>query len=159
RDRVILSVEFSDGCGRLLQARAQAEDTLFGDETFGGSGLAPDPSIPSGPISGRVRGALEPDNVVVSGWQVYDNKGRVVEAYEPFFARGWEYEAAIDAQLGQKVTKVYDARGMLVRTINPDLSEQTVIFGTPADLANLMSHAPNPWETFSYDANDNAGRT
>ena len=33
----------------------------------------------------------DPPNVIVSGWQVYDNKGRVVEKYEPFFSQGWDY--------------------------------------------------------------------
>ena len=33
RDEVIVSVEYSDGFGRVLQTRAQAEDTLFGDPT------------------------------------------------------------------------------------------------------------------------------
>ena len=31
---------------------------------------------------------------MVSGWQVYDNKGRVVQKYEPFFAAGFGYAAA-----------------------------------------------------------------
>ncbi len=40
--------------------------------------------------------ALDPLNVVVSGWQVYDNKGRVVEQYEPFFSQGLDdYELPI----------------------------------------------------------------
>ncbi len=30
--------------------------------------------------------------VVVSGWQMYDNKGRVVEKYEPFFDQGWDFQ-------------------------------------------------------------------
>jgi len=29
--------------------------------------------------------------VVVSGWTIYNNKGEVVEQYEPFFDKGFEY--------------------------------------------------------------------
>src|SRR5262249_7241002 len=102
--------------------------------------------------------------VVVSGWQIYDNKGRVVEKYEPFFAEGWDYGEPDDEKLGQKVTMFYDPRGHVVRTVNPDNSEQRVIYGVPGTLAapNLEHPErfdPTPWETYTYDANDNAGRT
>ena len=91
RDRTIESVEYSDGFGRLLQKRSQAEDTLFGDPIFGGEVLPADQSSPITPAIGHTRQADEPANVVVSGWQIYDNKGRVVEKYEPFFAQGWDF--------------------------------------------------------------------
>lgn len=58
--------------------------------------------------------------MIVSGWQVYDNKGRVVEKYEPFFAVGLDYVAPSDAQMGQKATMFYDPRGQVIRTLNPD---------------------------------------
>jgi RHS repeat-associated protein len=149
RDHTIESVEYSDGFGRLLQARAQAEDLLFGDAVFGGGTLA----------TSTITGHSAPDHVVVSGWQTYDNKGRVVEKYEPFFARGWEYRPPRDAERGQKAQLFYDPRGQLVRTVNPDGSEQLVVFGVPADLTDPATYAPTPWEAFTYDANDNAGRT
>ena len=41
RDETIVSIEYSDGFGRLLQTRAQAEDTLFGDPVFGGGVIVP----------------------------------------------------------------------------------------------------------------------
>ncbi len=46
---------------------------------------------PTGDAVGRRRAPGDPPNVIVSGWQVYDNKGRVVEKYEPFFSVGWDY--------------------------------------------------------------------
>lgn len=157
-EEVIESVEYSDGFGRLLQTRAQAEDTLFGDPVFGGGAIPPDQGVPVGPTVGRTR---EPgaDNVVVSGWQTYDNKGRVVEKYEPFFATGYDYAEPGEEQLGQKATVFYDPCGHAVRTVNPDGSEQLVVIGVPVDMADPDVYAPTPWETFTYDANDNAGRT
>jgi hypothetical protein len=61
--------------------------------------------------------------VVVTGWQTYDNKGRVVEKYEPFFSTGWDYVARDQAPpglFGQKATLYYDGPGRLVRTVNPE---------------------------------------
>lgn len=154
RDATIETRKYSDGFGRLLQTRTQAEDVLFGDQPFGGGVLSADQSIATGDTVGRQRAVGEPPNVIVSGWQVYDNKGRVIEKYEPFFSVGWDYEPPSDAQMGQKATMVYDPRGQVIRTLTPDGSEQRVIYGVPADLANPDRFTPTPWEAFTYDAND-----
>jgi YD repeat-containing protein len=159
RDDTITSVEYSDGFGRLLQTRTQAENTLFGDPVFGGNVISADQSVPVTDTAGHIRQPSESDNVVVSGWQSYDNKGRVIEKYEPFFARGYDFSAPNDSELGQKATIFYDPRGRAVRTVNPDGSEQRVVFGIPPDLAKPDEYVPSPWESYTYDANDNAGRT
>jgi RHS repeat-associated protein len=153
---ILVRTEYSDGFGRLLQTRAQAEEVLFGDTTFGGSGLPADPQAPNSPAVGQRN--LDPDqpNVVVSGWQVYDNKGKVVAKYEPFFSRGFDFVLADTAARGQRVQMRYDPRGQVIRTINPDGSEQRVVYGRPGPrgLAYLAEFEPTPWETYSYDAND-----
>jgi RHS repeat-associated protein len=158
-DDVIVSVEYSDGFGRALQTRAQAEDILFGDPTFGGGVIPADQFGPAGDTAGRTRGPAAPENVVVSGWQVYDNKGRVVQKYEPFFSAGFDFAQPIDVQLGQRAIMFYDPRGQVLRTLNPDGSEQRVVFGVPGDLTDPERYSPTPWESYTYDANDNAGRT
>lgn len=167
RDDTITTVEYSDGFGRLLQTRAQGEDVRFGDEHFGG-GESVLPTKQSDGAGGDVVGrrntdALNP-NVVVSGWQIYDNKGQVVEKYEPFFSEGWDYGRPEDKKFGQKMTMFYDPRGHAIRTVNPDGSEQRVIYGVPgtiaaSDLTKPEDFEPTPWEAYTYDANDNAGRT
>ncbi len=43
--------------------------------------------------------------------------------------------------------------------MNPDGSEQHRCPWDPVDLANPDLFAPTPWEAYTYDANDNAGRT
>ncbi len=159
RDETLETVEYSDGFGRLLQTRTQAEDVLFGDPVFGGAVLPAEQSLPVGDAVGRRRAAGDPPNVVVSGWQIYDNKGRVVEKYEPFFSTGWDYVPSTEAQRGRKVEMFYDPRGQVIRTVNPNGSEQRVIYGIPADLDNPDPFTPTPWEAYTYDANDNAGRT
>jgi YD repeat-containing protein len=155
--------EYSDGFGRLLQTRVQGEALRFGDPLLGGGNGVLDTAYgPAGaPVIGHVNVDPSNPNVIVSGWQTYDNKGRVVEKYEPFFAAGWDYDPPGLADLTQcrKATIQYDPRGRAVRTTNPDGSKQSVIFGVPADLAQPEEHAPTPWESTTYDANDNAGRT
>ena len=69
---------------------------------------------------------MPPPNVVVSGWQIYDNKGQVVEKYEPFFDTGWDYLSLEEAErqrdegirnlFGQRVMQFYDPRGQVIRT-------------------------------------------
>ena len=177
KDETIETVEYSDGFGRLLQTRAQAEDVIFGDPVFG-NGVVPADQSDRTATRALVEGVRNTDlanpNVVVSGWQTYDNKGQVVEAYEPFYAQGWDYlsrEEAVELRdqggadlFGQKVTNYYDPRGQVIRTLNPDSSEQWVIYGVPGtiatpDLNNPDNYEPTPWEAYTYDAGDNAGRT
>jgi len=157
----LVKTEYSDGFGRLLQTRAQAEEVLFGEATFGDSGLPAGPTKPNQPAVG-VRN-LDPDqpNVVVSGWQVYDNKGKVVAKYEPFFSTGFDFVLSETTAKGQCVKMQYDPRGQLIRTTNPDGSQQRVVYGTPGPqgLAYLADFVPTPWETYSYDANDLAPLT
>ena len=159
RDAVIVAAAYSDGFGRLLQTRTQAPDVLFGDRPFGAGVLPGDLTRPGGVSTGQVRDPTAPPNVLVSGLQTYDNKGRVVERYEPFCSTGFDYTPPLDAELGRKVVMHYDPRGELVRTVHPDSSEQLVVLGVPVDLADPAVFAPTPWESFHYDANDNAGRT
>ena len=167
RDETITTLEYSDGFGRLLQTRTQGEEVRFGDEHFGG-GEAVLPAKQSDGAGGDVVGRRNTDkvkpNVVVSGWQIYDNKGQVVEKYEPFFSEGWDYGQPDESKTGQKVAMFYDPRGHTIRTLNPDGSEQRVIYGVPGtiaapDLAHPEIFEPTPWEAYTYDANDNAGRT
>lgn len=158
RHETIETREYSDGFGRLLQTRTQAEDVFFGDENFGDAGL-PGDQTQNGDAVGGQRVAGDPVRVVVSGWQTYDNKGRVIEKYEPFFSSGFEYAPPTDEQFGQKATMFYDPRGQVIRTLNPNGSEQRVIYGIPLDLSDPENFLPTPWEAFTYDANDNAGRT
>jgi RHS repeat-associated protein len=132
------------------------------DALFGNSVLPATQPIVGGDVVVSV--VTDFPRVVVSGEQVYDNKGQAVEKYEPFFSTGWDYAAPTDAQLGQKVTLYYDPRGHVIRTANPDGSEQRVVFGVPGsiaspDLTNPDVYEPTPWEAYTYDANDNAGRT
>ena len=167
RDDIIESVEYSDGFGRLLQTRAQAEDVLFGSEWFGADTLPADQNDAAAthaPVIGRRRDPNDLPHVVVSGWQTYDNKGQVVEKYEAFFDTGWDYlsleegerqrDEGIRSLIGQRVMQFYDPRGQVIRTVSPDGSQQRVIYGVPPDLSDPDTFSPTPWEAYTYDAND-----
>lgn len=165
RDDNIMSVECSDGFGRLLQTRTQAESMVFGATSLE-SVLPIDQSQRGGDVVGQQRQPGKLPKVVVSGWQVYDNKSRVVEKYEPFFSEGWDCLRETARSVGEKVTFYYDPRGHVIRTVNPDGSEQHLICGIPSDITNpplspseTAKFKPTSWEAYSYDANDNAGRT
>ncbi len=175
----IIKVEYSDGFGRLLQTRVQAEDVIFGDQKFGSSGL---PAIQGNNADaiGTERDLSDPLNVVVSGWKIYNNKGKVVEQYEPFFDKGFDFvlpDAGPAPELvegyGKKIRMFYDALGRVVKTLNPDNSQQWVIYGIPkkinepqdpfplntiptfpVTLSGVEGYIQTPWTNFSYDAND-----
>jgi RHS repeat-associated protein len=159
----LVSVQYSDGFGRLIQARAQCEEVIFGDSIFGDSGLVA--SGADGTAVG-VENTTDTLNVLVNGWKVYDNKGRVVETYEPYYDTGFDFISPLSAGIGadalarsQKVQLYYDPRGQVIRTVNPDKTEQRVLFGVPLALDNPAVFTPTPWESYSYDANDLAELT
>jgi RHS repeat-associated protein len=156
RDETIETREYSDGFGRLLQTRTQGEDERFGDPIFGGF----EARLPgTDDLVGRANDAADMPNVIVSGLQTYDNKSRVVETYERFFSQGWAYTKPTDSDRGRKATTFYDPRGQVVRTVNPNGSEQRAVYGVPYAVDRPDVFHPTPWEVYTYDPNDNAGRS
>jgi RHS repeat-associated protein len=164
-DETIESHQYSDGFGRLIQTRAQAEELVFG-ATGDDVGLFVNGEARPGQAGGPAAGGCVADRVVVSGWQLYDNKERIIRKYEPFFSAGWAYEPETTA--GVHADLFYDPLGRLVRTLNPDGSEQRIIFGVPGAVVapdpatvagNEIAYEPTPWESFTYDANDLAALT
>ena len=146
-DRFIQKTEFTDGFGRLLQTRAQGDDTILDD-----LGLTADMDTNPGPVVTHQQDLAAPPQVVVSGWQTYDNKGRVVEKYEPCLRHRLGLPAPAEAapELAKVVT-IYDPRGLAIRTVFPDGSEQRLVPGVPPDLTNPDQYAPTAWETYRYD--------
>lgn len=169
RDETICTVEYSDGFGRVVQTRAQAEAVLFGDAFFGNDVLPADQKNTvetKKVVNRRINTDENNPNVVVSGWQIYDNKGQVIEKFEPFYSTGWDYKRPDEERdeqgqpmAGKSIRIEYDPRGQAVRTINPDNSEQRVIYGIPIALDMPDDFIPTPWEAYTYDANDLAPLT
>ena len=155
-ERFIHTVEFTDGMGRPLQTRTQADNV-----TVSTTGLPGDTSAPASTVTADPVAPDTDPRVVVSGWKVYDNKGRPVLTYEPFFAAGYSYDEPGPDVLTTLAAAIqhYDPRGRPTVTIAPDGSQTRIVYGEPTDLTDPASATPNPWDTYTYDANDNAGRT
>ena len=101
---------YGDGFGREIQSKALA---------------APDPG------TGAARW-------VTSGWTIFDNKGRPVRSYEPFYsaAPGFEFAAAT----GVATVTCYDPPGRVVAVLHPDSTWEKTTFG--------------PWRQDVWDGDD-----
>ena len=153
-ERFLRTVEFSDGLGRPLQTRTQADELAISD-----IGL-PDDLSPAARTVTADPAAAAPA-VIVSGWTVYDDKGRPVIRYEPFRDAGYGYAAPGEAVLAGLAATMqhYDPAGRPTVTVAPDGSQTWVVRGVPASLGDPGDAEPTPWETYTYSANDNASRT
>ncbi|WP_018440979.1 SpvB/TcaC N-terminal domain-containing protein [Trinickia symbiotica] len=113
-----ISFGYSDGFGREIQKKVQAE---------------PGPVVDGGPV-------VDP-RWVGSGWTVFNNKGKPVRQYEPYFsqlAKGHQFE--FNPIVGVSPIICYDAVERTVATIHPNHAYEKVVF--------------DPWHQESWDVND-----
>jgi len=110
-----VSWSYSDGFGREIQKKIQAE---------------PGPVSEGGP-------AVNP-RWVGSGWTIFNNKGKPVRQYEPFFSATHDFEFA--KTLGVSPTLFYDPVGRVVATLHPNHTYGKVRF--------------DPWRQETWDVND-----
>ena len=73
-----------------------------------------------------------------SGWTIFDNKGRPVRQYEPFFTDTSEFEFA--ARVGVSPVQFYDPVGRVIATLHPDHTYAKLVV--------------EPWREVVQDAND-----
>lgn len=115
--KVQLSFVYSDGFGREAQTKVQAEPGPL------------DPNIPSSPV-------LNP-RWVGTGAKVYNNKGKPVRQFEPFFSSTPHF--GIEKH-GVSSTLFYDPLERVVATLHPNHTFEKVVF--------------DPWQQKTYDVND-----
>jgi RHS repeat-associated protein len=115
--KVQLSFVYSDGFGREAQTKVQAEPGPR------------DPSVPNSPI-------LDP-RWVGTGAKIYNNKGKPVRQYEPFFSPTHKFGIE---QWGVSSTLFYDPVERVVATLHPNHSWEKVVF--------------DPWQQQTFDVND-----
>ena len=109
---------YSDGFGREIQRKIQAE---------------PGPVADNGPT-------IDP-RWVGTGWTIYNNKGKPVREYEPFFsqlAKGHQFEFA--HIVGVSAIVCYDPAERPIATIHPNHTYAKVVF--------------DPWRQETWDGND-----
>jgi hypothetical protein len=99
--RIQHTFEYSDGFGREIQKKVQAEPE-------------------------KVDGAPDIQRWVGSGSVIYDNKGNPIRQYEPFFSATHKFEFA--KTVGVSSTTFYDPVGRIVATLHPDHTYEKVVF-------------------------------
>jgi len=113
--KIQLSFSYSDGFGREIQKKIQAE---------------PGPLVEGGPV-------FNP-RWVGSGWTIFNNKGKPVRQYEPFFSATHGFEFGV--QVGVSPVLFYDPAERVIATLHPNQTYEKVNF--------------DPWKQTTYDVND-----
>jgi RHS repeat-associated protein len=109
------SFSHSDGFGREIQRKIQAE---------------PGPLVTGGSLVGP--------RWVGSGWIVFNNKGKPVRQYEPFFSATHDFEFGVES--GVSPILFYDPLERVVATLHPNHTYEKVAF--------------DPWQQVTWDVND-----
>jgi RHS repeat-associated protein len=110
-----LSFSYFDGLGREIQKKREAEPAPAGRTA----------SAPS-------------RRWVASGWIIFNNKGKPVRQFEPFFSASHRHE--FDVRKGVSPVLFYDPLGRIVATLHPNDSFEKIV--------------RSPWWQASYDTND-----
>lgn len=113
--KIQVSLSYSDGFGREIQKKIQAEAGAL--------------------VEG---GAVVDPRWVGSGWTIFNNKGKPVRQYEPFFDDTHDFK--FGKQVGVSPTLFYDPVERVVATLHPNHTYEKVVF--------------DPWQQTSWDVND-----
>ena len=129
------SFSYSDGFGRITQKKAQAAPGQMEDEGRD-DGIAHQDagrgdSMNRDPI-------MEAPRWLGSGWTIFNNKGKAVRQYEPFFSATQQFEFA--HVVGVSSTLFYDPMGRVISTLHPEHTYEKVVF--------------NPWQQKTWDVSD-----
>jgi RHS repeat-associated protein len=119
QSKIQIRFNYSDGFGREIQKKTQAE---------------PGPVVDNGPV-------INP-RWVGGGWTIFNNKGKPVRQYEPFFSqfatKGHQFEFGV--QVGVSSILCYDPIERVVATVHPNQTYEKVVL--------------DPWHRESWDVND-----
>ena len=127
--KIQISFSYSDGLGREIQKKIQAEP-----------GLAP-VRDDQGVLRCKQNLKDTPVRWVGSGRTIFNNKGKPVKQYEPFFSptHGYEKEKEL-VECGVTPVLFYDPLDRVIATLHPNHTYEKVVFG--------------PWGQTTYDVND-----
>lgn len=126
------SFSYSDGFGREIQKKIQAEPGPVPRRDDNGEIIVAADGQPE----------MTPNDAsrrwVGSGWTVFNNKGKPVRQYEPFFTDTHRFE--FDVRIGVSPVIFYDPVERVVATLHPNHTWEKVIF--------------DPWRQETWDVND-----
>lgn len=123
--KIQLSFSYSDGFGREIQNKIQAE---------------PGPLVEGGPkVNPRWVG---------SGWTIFNNKGKPVRQYEPFFSKRQRQDGTLfsdhrfefGVMVGVSSVLFYDPAERIIATLHPNHTFEKMVL--------------DPWQQTTYDVND-----
>jgi RHS repeat-associated protein len=130
--KVQLSFNYSDGFGREIQQKIQAEPGPVPQRDAGGKilvGADGQPVMTAADANPRWVG---------SGWTGFNNKGKPVRQYEPFFTDTHRFE--FDVRIGVSPVLFYDPAERVIATLHPNHTYEKVVF--------------DPWQQTTWDVND-----
>jgi len=122
--KIQISFSYSDGFGREIQKKIQAESGKVEAEDTAGNVTVVDttPNL----------------RWVGSGWTIFNNKGKPVRQYEPFFSTHPQFQ--FGKKVGVSPILFYDPVGRVVATLHPNHTYEKVVFGS--------------WGQTTFDGND-----
>jgi hypothetical protein len=139
--KIQISFSYSDGFGREIQKKIQAEPGPAPKRDANGKiivGADGQPVMTPNDVSPRWVG---------NGWTVFNNKGKPVRQYEPFFTDSHQFD--FDVRIGVSPVLFSDPAERVVATLHPNQTYEKVVF--------------DPWQQTTYDVNDtvadNGGET
>lgn len=130
--RIQASLSYSDGFGREIQKKIQAEPGPVPTRNATGA-IIVGPDGQSVPTANDVS-----PRWVGSGWTVFNTKGKPVRQYEPFFTDTDRFE--FDVRIGVSPVLFYDPVERVVATLHPNHTWEKVVF--------------DPWRQETWDVND-----
>lgn len=140
-----INFTYSDGFGREVQNKIQAEsgDALEReiDEILPSGDIKPGKLVLENLEKGKPKKANTNHRWVGKGRTVYNNKGKPVKQYEPYFSSTHLYEEEPEmTDTGVTPVLFYDPVERVVATLHPNHTYEKVVF--------------NPWRQESWDVND-----
>lgn len=132
KSKIQISFTYSDGFGREVQKKIQAEPGPVPQRDAAGkiiSGVDDQPVLTLNNVSPRWVG---------SGWTMFNNKGKPVRQFEPFFTDTHRFE--FDVRIGVSPVLFYDPAERVIATLHPNHTYEKVVF--------------DPWQQTTFDVND-----
>jgi RHS repeat-associated protein len=132
RSKIQIKFSYSDGFGREIQKKIQAEPG----------------TVPQRDVNGRIilgadgQPIMTPNEVsprwVGSGWTIFNNKGKPIRQYEPYFTHTHLFE--FEVKIGVTPVLFYDPVERVVATLHPNHTWEKVVFDS--------------WRQERWDVND-----